>query len=217
MNKKEFCFFKELNHNMKIIKAFLWACIISGFVLLMDIYNIPSSTINKIPMAARIIFIGILVAALILTFYNVHFLELCKFPHINIIDMVNACAMCISMICSFAWIFWIDQYTYKWGIALSFCVLFLVFFIGRQRYIKKAVLKNRAENNVYDLKDIYEGQKTDHSQNPILVSEKDVDYDLLGRDGIINVLYRSIISCKSNSSFVIGLEGEAEKLQSLIT
>ncbi len=208
MNKKEFCFFKELNHNMKFIKVFLWAWIFSGFILLMDIYNIPSSTINKIPIETKIIFIGILVAALILTFYNGHFLELCRFPHVNIIDMANICAMYISIICAFTWIFWIDQYAYKWSIALGLCVLFLGFFIGRWRYIKKVTLKNRADNNVYDLKDIYEGQGTDHSLDPILVSEKDVDYDLLGRNGIINVLYRSIVSCKSNSSFVIGLEGE---------
>ena len=208
MNEKEFCFLKELNHNMKFVKVFLWACIFSGFILLMDIYNIPSSTINKIPIETKIIFIGIFVAALILIFYNGYFLELCKFPNINVLDMANICAMCISMICAFAWIFWIDQYTYKWSIALSLCVLFLGFFVYRRRYIKKITLKNKAENNVYDLKDIYEGQKTDHSQDPILVSEKDVDYDLLDRNGIINVLYRSIVSCKSNSSFVIGLEGE---------
>lgn len=207
MNKKEFCFLKELNNNMKFVKIFLWACIFSGFILLMDIYNIPSSTINKFPIETEIIIVDIFVAALILTFYN-GFLELCKFPNINIIDMANICAMCISMICAFAWIFWIDQYTYKWSIALSLCVVFLGIFVYRRQYIKRATLKNKAENNVYDLKDIYEGQKTNHSKDPILVSEKDVDYDLLGRNGIINVLYRSIVSCKSNSSFVIGLEGQ---------
>lgn len=208
MNKKEFCFLKELNNNMKFVKIFLWACIFSGFILLMDIYNIPSSTINKFPIETEIIIVDIFVAALILTFYNGYFLELCKFPNINIIDMANICAMCISMICAFAWIFWIDQYTYKWSIALSLCVVFLGIFVYRRQYIKRATLKNKAENNVYDLKDIYEGQKTNHSKDPILVSEKDVDYDLLGRNGIINVLYRSIVSCKSNSSFVIGLEGQ---------
>lgn len=205
MNKKEFCFLKELNNNMKFVKIFLWACIFSGFILLMDIYNIPSSTINKFPIETEIIIVDIFVAALI---YNGYFLELCKFPNINIIDMANICAMCISMICAFAWIFWIDQYTYKWSIALSLCVVFLGIFVYRRQYIKRATLKNKAENNVYDLKDIYEGQKTNHSKDPILVSEKDVDYDLLGRNGIINVLYRSIVSCKSNSSFVIGLEGQ---------
>lgn len=193
---------------MKFVKIFLWACIFSGFILLMDIYNIPSSTINKFPIETKIIIVGIFVAALILTFYNGYFLELCKFPNINIIDMANICAMCISMICAFAWIFWIDQYTYKWSIDLSLCVVFLGIFVYRRQYIKRATLKNKAENNVYDLKDIYEGQKTNHSKDPILVSEKDVDYDLLGRNGIINVLYRSIVSCKSNSSFVIGLEGQ---------
>jgi hypothetical protein len=208
MNKNKFGFCKELNQNMQFIKIFLWAWIFSGFILLVDIYNIPSSIINKIPIETEIIFISIFVIASILICCHGHFGDLCKLPQVNIIDAANVCAMCVSIICAFAWIFWIDQYTYKWGMSLGLCVLFLSFFIGRRRYIKGVILKNRTCNNVYDLKDIYEGVGTRHSQTPILVSEKDVDYDLLCRNGIINLLYQSITSCKSNSSFVIGLEGE---------
>ena len=208
MNKNKFCFCKELNQNIKLVKVFLWALIFSGLILILDIYNIPSSTINEIPTEAIIVFIGILVAVLILAFYNGHFWDLCKFPQVNIIDMINLCAMCVSIICAFAWGFWIEQYTYKWSIALVLCMLFLGFFIGRRRCVEKALLMNMVYNNVYDLKEIYEGKVKSHSQIPIFVSEKDVDYDLLKRNGIINVVYRSILTCKSNSSFVIGLEGE---------
>lgn len=208
MNKNKFRFCKELNQNMKLVKVFLWALILSGLILLLDIYNIPSSTINEIPTEAIIVFIGILVAVLILAFYNGHFLDLCKFPQVNIIDIANLCIMCVSVICTFAWILWIDQYTYKWSIALGLCVLFFVFFVGRQLYIKKAMLMNMVHDNVYDLKQVYEGKIAEHQQTPIFISEKDVDYDLLDRRGIINELYKSIITCKSNSAFVIGLEGE---------
>ena len=198
---------KEPNYFIKYIKIFLWACILSGFILLMDIYNMPSSVINKIPMEAKIILAVIFVVVFILACCNVHPLELCRLPYVNMIDMASICIMCISIICAFAWIFWIDQYVYKWSTALSFCVLSLVIIIVRDQYIKKTA-KNEVDNNLYDLKDIYEGEKIGSSQAPILVSEKDVDYDLLDRQGIINVLYRSIISCKSNASFVIGLEGK---------
>lgn len=208
MNKDKFCFCKELNQNTKFIKVFLWALILSGFILLLDIYNIPSSTIKGIPTDAMIVFMGLFVAVLMLIFYNGHFGDLCKIPQENIIDMVNLCAMCVSVICLFAWVLWIDQYTYKWIVALALCILFLGFFIGRKRCIENALLMNMEYNNVYDLKEIYEGKIKSHLQIPIFVSEKDVDYDLLNRNGIINVVYRSIITCKSNSSFVIGLEGE---------
>lgn len=208
MNQNKFGFCRELNQNMKFFKIILWAWIFSGFILLVDIYNIPSSIINKIPVEAKIIVISIFVVASMLICYHGHFMDLCKFPQVNIIDTINICAMCVSAICAFAWMFWIDQYTYKRSISLILCVLFLTFFIGRRRCIKKVILRNRTYKNVYDLKDIYEGLEINHLQNPILVSEKDVDYDLLCRNGVINLLYQSITSCKSNSSFVIGLEGE---------
>ena len=54
---------KESNYFIKYIRIFLWAWILSGFILLMDIYNMPSSVINKIPMEARIIFVAIFVVA----------------------------------------------------------------------------------------------------------------------------------------------------------
>ena len=192
---------------MKLVKVFLWALIFSGLILLMDIYNIPSSAINEIPTEAFIVFIGLLVAVLILVFYNGHFLNLCRFPQVNIIDIVNLCTLCVCVICIFAWRFWIDQYTYKWSIALALCVLFLGFFVGRWLHIKKAIPMNMIHDNVYDLKEVYEGKIAEHPQAPIFVSERDVDYDLLNRRGIINELYKSIITCKSNSAFVIGLEG----------
>lgn len=95
MNKNKFWFCKELNQNIKFIKIFLWAWIFSGFILLVDIYNIPSSMINKIPIEAEIIFISILVVASILICYHGHFWDLCKFPQVNIIDTANVCFMCV--------------------------------------------------------------------------------------------------------------------------
>lgn len=149
---------KESNYFVKYIKIFLWACILSGFILLMDIYNMPSSVINKIPMEAKIIFAVIFVVAIILACCNVHLLELCRLPYVNMIDMASICIMCISIICAFVWIFSINQYIYKWSTALSFCVLSLVIIIVRGQCIKK-VAKNGVDNNLYDLKDIYEGKK----------------------------------------------------------
>lgn len=208
MNKNKFYFCKELNQEIKFIKVFLWALILSGLILLIDIYNLPSYAINRIPMEALIIFIGLLLVILILAFYNRHFLDLCKFPQINIIDKANLCALCVSVVCAFTWGFWLNQYTYKWSTSLILSVLFLGFFIGRQLYVKKIKLMNLTHNNVYDLKEIYEGKVISDSKKPIFISEKDVDYDLLNRSGIINELYMSIATCKSDSAFVIGLEGQ---------
>ena len=43
---------------------------------------------------------------------------------------------------------------------------------------------------------------------PILVRENDVDYDLFDRSEIVNRLYRSIVHCRPEASYVISLEGE---------
>ena len=62
--------------------------------------------------------------------------------------------------------------------------------------------------NLYDLKYIYENDINNDDRKSILISEKAVNYDLLGREGTVNQLYTSIISSQSDSSFVIGVEGE---------
>lgn len=207
MDKKFFCFFIEFNQDIKFIEVLLWAVILSGLILLMDIYDIPSSVINEIPKEAMIIFISLLLVTLLLAFYNGHLWDLCKFPQRNIIDKVNLCAVFGCVICVFVWGFWINQYAYKWVMSSILFVLSVSTFIGRQLYIKKNKQMNVAQNNVYDLKDIYDGKVMRNLQTPILVFEKDVEYDLLSREGIINQLYRSIAACKFDSAFVIGLEG----------
>lgn len=208
MRQKMFSFLKEWNQNLQLVKVLLWALIFSGFILLLDIYDIPRSAINKIPAEAMVILIGLFAVVFILIIYNGQFLGLCKYSQVNTIDIAALCGMCVSVICALAWGFWIDQHTYKWSIALGLCVLLLAFFVGRLLYIKKAMSKNKSHDQIYDLSAIRNGNVGIHPQDRILVSEKSVDYDLLNRRGIINELYRSIITCNSDSAFVIGLEGE---------
>ena len=206
MNNKKVVSSKKLNQN--IISIFLWSLMFSGLILLIDIYDIPSSVINKVPMEASIIVICLLLVVFALVLYNGHFLDLCKFPQINLIDNASTCVMCVSLICTVAWRFWLNQHTYKYMISLIFCILFGIVFIGRHTYILKYEKTDFIQDNIYDLKDIYEGKLKSYSETPVFVSEQDVSYDLLNRSGIINYLYMSIIRCKSDSAFVIGLEGE---------
>lgn len=208
MNRIKIDNWKESISSIKLINVLLWAFIFSGLILLADIYDIPSSVIRQIPMEARIIIISLLLFVLILVIYNSHFLDLYKLVDINIIDRVIICILNISIICAYVWGFWFNQYAYKWVISSILSVLLVCALIGRQLVLRKYEATDAEQNTVFDLKDIYEGEMRFCSQKPILISEKDVDYDLLNRSGIINQLYMSIASCKSNSAFVIGLEGE---------
>ena len=183
--------------------------IFAGIILLIDIYNIPSSVLIPIPTNARIIIVGLSLSFVILALYNGHFEDLYKFPTVTIMDHVGLCAMCVSIICTLAWKFWLNQYTYKFAISVGFSIMLTVCVICRRLFLyhrrEESSLKR---NNLYDLKEIYEGTFETQTQTPIFISEKAVNYDLLNRGGIINHLYRSISTCKSDSTFVIGLEGE---------
>ena len=208
MDKIKSDIWKESISSMKLINVLIWAVLCSNLILLADVYDIPSSVIKPIPMEARIIIICLLLSVFIMVVYNSHFLDLYKLVYINIIDRVIICILSISIICAYAWRFWLNLYVYKWEISSILSSLLVCALIGRRLVLRKYETTESEKNTVYDLKDIYEGKLRVNSQKPILISEKDVDYDLLNRSGIINQLYMSIDSCKSNSAFVIGLEGE---------
>lgn len=129
MNKNKFSFCNDLNQNVKIVKIFLWALMLAGFILLIDIYDMPSNIIQEIPVNAMIVFIGVIVVAVVLAVYNSCFWNLCRFPQVNLLDVINLCAMFVSMICGFAWKFWINQYIYKRSVALALCMLFMFFLL----------------------------------------------------------------------------------------
>ena len=209
MDRRKIIHDKSIKSNVKFISIFLWSVIFAGIILLIDIYNIPSSVLIPIPTNARIIIVGLSLSFVILALYNGHFEDLYKFPTVTIMDHVGLCAMCVSIICTLAWKFWLNQYTYKFAISVGFSIMLTVCVICRRLFLyhrrEESSLKR---NNLYDLKEIYEGTFETQTQTPIFISEKAVNYDLLNRGGIINHLYRSISTCKSDSTFVIGLEGE---------
>lgn len=73
---------------------------------------------------------------------------------------------------------------------------------------KQSVQTESYNTNVIDLKDIYENNFEISSNLPILIEEKDVDYDLLNRGKTIDLLYNSILTCNPTQSFVVSLEGK---------
>lgn len=207
MSKEKTLSDKELVQELKPINIFLWAFVTSAIILLIDIYDVPSSVINTIPMDAMVVYVCLFLAIVALVIYNTHFWDLCMLPYINMIDKASIYALTASVICTYAWRFWYIQYAYKGIISLILCILFESVLICRYLYLKKLGKQELNQKKIYDIKEIYEGKIKKHSQTPLLVSEKEVSYDLLNRNGIINQLYNSIISYEFDPSFVIGLEG----------
>ena len=166
--------------------------------------------VSKDWMLSLIVGVGVILLGLIV-FWGNHYLDLFhKIATVNILDRVLSLCI-ISEIVYFGFLIFIYQAsTYKIIVLLSifiFCVGLLVY-----RWIRYSILMKSAstiESQVLDLKQLLEIESSSNISYPILISEKDVDYDLFERNEIIFQLETAIeISCKSELPFVIGLSGK---------
>lgn len=137
-----------------------------------------------------------------------HLFDILKIKSLNVIDLMLITTI-FSSIFYLISIFFLDiDSSYKtFSIIL---IIFLSFFLITLRISNFSILLNKQEEytpNVLDLKKIYENDFEIAHELPILVDEKDVQYDLLGRDHIINLLTTSILNTNPSTSFVISLEG----------
>lgn len=85
-----------------------------------------------------------------------------------------------------------------------------IVILHRIAYYRDALERTTRYNaNFYDLKDICENKiYRVHADTPILLSDKAADYDLLNREHVTSSLFEAIAHYRSQSSFVVGLEGE---------
>lgn len=75
----------------------------------------------------------------------------------------------------------------------------------------KFIQNNKGLSETITLDDLFDESTLSNKiedKTPILLEEKDSSKDLLDRGIFIQNLYDSIVSCKTNGSFVIGLKGE---------
>lgn len=63
-------------------------------------------------------------------------------------------------------------------------------------------------SNYVSLKDLYQNTFTIDSDKPLLIQESEADYDLFGRQGIVDEITSNIFSLKNQRCYVIGIEGE---------
>jgi len=102
--------------------------------------------------------------------------------------------------CGYNWI--------KTGLLVGVIVgIFICLLIRYVLFTKtlKLVLDN--ESRIVDLKKIFENNLPNDNSLPIFINEKDVDYDLLDRQSMINQLVSSIKNYNTDGSYVIGLVG----------
>lgn len=137
-----------------------------------------------------------------------HLFDILKIKSINLADLMLITTI-ISSIFYLVSIFILNiDAPYK--ILSVTLIIFSSFFLIKRRISNFSILLSKQKEytpNVLDFKKIYENDFEIAQGRPILVDEKDVQYDLLGRDHIIKLLTNSILNTNPSTSFVISLEG----------
>lgn len=194
-------YLNDLKSIYKFKKLLIIGMIVSFFIILIDILNIPSNLYLK----GYIALIILLILIIIIKWFDVNNIKMLFYKHINIIDKYLAIVLFASVFVSlYEFIFDIKKYK-----IILLLVLFIFIIISYLIRIIKIDHKSKDEKtNVVDLEFIVNNKIELNDKKLLLLEEKEVDYDLLNRKSIINQLYNTIINCEPATNFTIGLNGK---------
>lgn len=194
-------YLNDLKSIYKFKKLLIIGMIVSFFIILIDILNIPSNLYLK----GYIALIILLILIIIIKWFDVNNIKMLFYKHINIIDKYLAIVLFASVFVSlYEFIF--DIKKYKIILLLALFIFIIISYLIR---IIKIDHKSKDEKtNVVDLEFIVNNKIELNDKKLLLLEEKEVDYDLLNRKSIINQLYNTIINCEPATNFTIGLNGK---------
>ena len=201
----------DFNAAYSLSKA-LQSCIFLFLVLFfLDYNNVPLRLICKLydfPFIVSLVSgVCILLFLLIWALQSVHIITLLKFELFTLFDFASF-VLFPSLLAYGILRLFIRGWDCILICSIFFAFVFLALFTGRFYYlytVKKKALQY--ETNLVDLKDLAHNKFDTIPNTPIQIAEKDVNYDLLCRDMVIDQLLQSIIFCNPDTSYVISLEG----------
>lgn len=201
-------FLKSVFFDIETDRLSIIFAIVFSAILVIDYKDIITNNLVSEDLAIAIIIGSCIAFVAILFLLRHHFFDMIfKIPTANGMDRVTVLC-CVSASLYFVSIHLINQ-VYKCFVLIISFVLCLSFFIFR--IIRYCVLLKNPEMDdsiIVDFKSIVENNPKSDYKFPVLISEKDVDYDLFGRSEIIFQLLLAIkMCCMSNTPFVIGLSG----------
>lgn len=197
-------FFKAYDFSLQVILAVGLGCV----VFLLDYFDIPSQIIINTPGGVLWPIVCALAILLVVWLLDLHVFDLFAITSENALDVAATVSVLASLFYVTARMIVLGKCIYTQisiGIAIAALLIIAIRLFIRHRKQKKS---DAEDTNLIDLKDLYEGVFSREENNPVLLREKDIDYDLLNRDGIIDKLYRSILHCHPEESYVISLEGD---------
>lgn len=178
--------------------------LISAILIIVIDYINPTDLLSCSLMIA----IGVICILIGLWFiYSTNFWKLFKLRTINSIDF-TLIFIDITLLVYGLELFGTRQLN-MWKFKLVFVIFIISLFFGifRKIYIHTSSDKLKEDRNIIDLRELYEGKIRSGSQ-PIIISDKATNYDLLDRGVIVSLLYDAINDAYSSNAYVIGLDGE---------
>lgn len=196
---------------LKFLKIFKFREIIETILimitiyLVIDMFNIPTILLEKYGIYS-IMILSIVIFFLI---SNKRILNLIKVNVFNYLDLMLLSGF-ISTTLYMLFSRYILYTMFKVATTSFLEVIIITFIIVRliilYKLNKNAYIKN--EFNVYDIKELYQNKIDNSNKDLIFLEEKDVSYDLLNRNKIIEDLFNSINYCKNRERFIISLTGK---------
>ena len=196
--------FKNIKKLVKI-RSVLEICLIMLAVLcILDMFNLPTKLIEQYDLLGLFLVVIIVIFILI----NKKVINLLKLNVVNYIDSIFLSSIiAITFYVIFEILF--NNTIFKTITLISILSIILILSIFRFFIIYRAIKNKKSEENinVYDIRQLYNGEIKNKEKDLIFLEEKDVDYDLLNRSEIINELYNSINLCRNKNRFIISLTG----------
>lgn len=196
--------FKAYDFSLQVVLAVGLGCA----TFLLDYYDIPSQIIVNTPGGVLWPIICALAILLAVWLLDLHFFDLFAITSENALDVASIISVLASCFYVPARLVALGECIYTQisaYVAVTSLLVIAIRLVIRYCRQKKS---NAESSNLIDLKELYEGTFSRGENNPVLLREKDIDYDLLNRDGTIDKLYRSITHCQPEESYVISLEGD---------
>jgi hypothetical protein len=201
-------YYHQFKKYFSIIQLLKYSVLLASALIIIDNLNYPTKYLLKHDINIILIVSITFIIFILLMAVELHLFDALKIISVTMIDALSITILITSLLYAGVSILYSTLYFYK---IIAFVIISL---IAIAIIIVKAVNMNRSfdtvskyQSNIVDLKDIYTGNFTIEKDKFILVNEKDVDYDLLERTSVINLLHNTILNSNPNEGFVISLEG----------
>lgn len=198
-------YFNLLFLNYPLLKILSYTLSLVSIILLIDIFDIPMFIIAKIGS----IFMVLIACFILIKVVDYKLFDLFHLKAINYFDfwlVVLFVATGMYSIIIFNVKDFISNRFYQHEISVISSIIMFLIILYRIILISLSNKNNNEDYNIFDLKELYEGN-IKVTGMPIYLEEKEVDYDLLERDRVINQLKNTIEHCYVEDKFVIALKG----------